>query len=901
MSARLQSIRRAAIRGGWVFVLLVSIAGCNDDDSSPSQPPPPPPPVRTYTVGGSVSGLDGTVVLVNNGGDARTLDANGTFTFATPVAQNAAYAVTVQTQPANQTCTVSNGSGTATANVTAVVVACETVRVAVTVGTAGGTVLGPDGVQVEIPPDALTQDTVIGIARSSAGAAPPPSDELRATSIYEFTPHDVMFEQPVTIRMPVPANADNPVVLMAGLGFDWSDVEAQIENGTASFARSSFSWGGPYMCAFTPGDPNTSPDGCVTSGIGVAPSSIPAAALTSLGAAASVRRYRLTESATVRFSMNYRVPGTCINAVMRIRRGALQANGTVAQPLTMIAEHGAPLTVNGSPPPGLAATGVTAIDVPMDHTMSGRWVYSTQLSCMRNGRERTFSEAIYIENTATAPAVTYSIGGTVSSLTGSGLVLQNNAADDLAIATDGPFTFATQIGPAAAYDVRVRTQPSNPTQACSVQNGAGTAQSHVTNIAVDCTIPAQKAWQTAGLISNGMVARAQLPQVGFDGAGNAIAAWLSSVSDPVTGNSTVEIWSNRYTRSAGWETPVRVTQIVDGEANRLRLAVLANGEAVAVWEQASGPVADIYSSRYLVGSGWAAPAAIDAGLADVDSLSIGFSSGAGFAIWLQDTGPSQTEDVWVARYAAGLGWSAPVLIEERDDGAGSPAIAASADGTAIAVWEQSDNDQYLRTNRYVPGTGWTGAATLTQALGYPGNEPVIAMDDAGQAVVAYHETGFSGAVFGLRYAGGAWSSPEPLRASSVYVGRLNVAMHGTGEALVMWVEGEGATDIWAKPYGVLSGAATSLGDGQSGGVRPDMAFGPDGTALAVWNHGVGDRVLASRYTHGATPSWSTPVEVVTGMPARDAQIAIDRDGNAIAVWYQALSSSQWDIAASVYR
>ncbi len=81
---------------------------------------------NTPTIGGTVSGLLGTLVLRDNGADDLTVNANGPFTFATPVASGGAYAVTVFTQPAGQTCTVSNGSGTATAAVTTVVVACQT-------------------------------------------------------------------------------------------------------------------------------------------------------------------------------------------------------------------------------------------------------------------------------------------------------------------------------------------------------------------------------------------------------------------------------------------------------------------------------------------------------------------------------------------------------------------------------------------------------------------------------------------------------------------------------------------------------------------------------------------------------------------------------------------------------
>ena len=82
----------------------------------------------TYTVSGTVSGLSGTVVLQDNGGDNLSVTANGSFTFATSLASGAAYSVTVKTNPSGQTCTVTSGSGTVgTANVTNVAVSCANV------------------------------------------------------------------------------------------------------------------------------------------------------------------------------------------------------------------------------------------------------------------------------------------------------------------------------------------------------------------------------------------------------------------------------------------------------------------------------------------------------------------------------------------------------------------------------------------------------------------------------------------------------------------------------------------------------------------------------------------------------------------------------------------------------
>ena len=70
---------------------------------------------NSFTVGGNVTGLSGTVVLEDNGGDDATVSSNGSFAFGTPIASGQPYAVTVLTQPLgpiSQTCTVTSGAGT---------------------------------------------------------------------------------------------------------------------------------------------------------------------------------------------------------------------------------------------------------------------------------------------------------------------------------------------------------------------------------------------------------------------------------------------------------------------------------------------------------------------------------------------------------------------------------------------------------------------------------------------------------------------------------------------------------------------------------------------------------------------------------------------------------------------
>jgi hypothetical protein len=98
-----------------------SLANKCTDTSSPM----PDAPAGYFYVGGTVSGLTGSVVLRDNGGDDLTRSSNGPFQFATALQTGMSYAVTVGTQPSMQTCTVASGTGTiASADVTNVAVTC---------------------------------------------------------------------------------------------------------------------------------------------------------------------------------------------------------------------------------------------------------------------------------------------------------------------------------------------------------------------------------------------------------------------------------------------------------------------------------------------------------------------------------------------------------------------------------------------------------------------------------------------------------------------------------------------------------------------------------------------------------------------------------------------------------
>jgi hypothetical protein len=141
------SIRGKKLIPGSVVALVISFAlaacgGGGDDDAAP---PPPPPPPATYSITATVSGLTGAgLVLQNNGSGSITVAPGATTAnIASGLASGSAYAVTVQTQPAGQTCTVTNGTGSVTANVSNVAIACGAAPTPAY--TVGGTITGLTG------------------------------------------------------------------------------------------------------------------------------------------------------------------------------------------------------------------------------------------------------------------------------------------------------------------------------------------------------------------------------------------------------------------------------------------------------------------------------------------------------------------------------------------------------------------------------------------------------------------------------------------------------------------------------------------------------------------------------------------------------------------------------------
>jgi 6-phosphogluconolactonase (cycloisomerase 2 family) len=166
---------------------------------------------------------------------------------------------------------------------------------------------------------------------------------------------------------------------------------------------------------------------------------------------------------------------------------------TVSAAVTGLAGSGLTLLDNGGDSKAVTANGsvtfatALASAAPYAVTVGTQPTTPSQTCTVTNGSGSI--AAANISNVAVNCATkTFAVGGTVSGLTGSGLLLANNGADGLTV-TGSAFTFATAVASGTAYAVTVATQPTNPAQNCTVNSGTGTVTTaNISNIVVTCAV-----------------------------------------------------------------------------------------------------------------------------------------------------------------------------------------------------------------------------------------------------------------------------------------------------------------------------------------------------------------------------------------------------------------------------
>lgn len=414
----------------------------------------------TYTVGGTVSGLNGSLVLQNNGSDSLTISGNGSFSFASEVAEGSAYSLSVASQPVNQLCSIDNGSGTVSADISNITVTCETAVSYTVLGTVAGlngtlTLQSTDGSSLILSSNADfsfdVRAAVGGTYIVSIGTQP--TDQAcvltNGTGPQEGSIPDIVIVcgAPHTIGGTV-SNLNGSLVLQGNFG-------AQIsltQNGVYTF-------------------PNSIPEG-YTYNISVATQPI--------NQQCTVSNRIATVSADVT-DINV----TCVDSY-DIRASISGLNGRLS------------LYLNGSYAISTLQNGIetlATLEPGSNYSVYIQNQPSTQRCTLSNG-SGTVTGTVNDISVVCVDRAYHDIGGMVSGLIGT-VVLQNNGGDDISISSDASFNFATQIIDGGNYQVTVSSQPVG--QVCSVSNGVGSVSAIVNDVAVVCGTPFSLGGTVSGL------------------------------------------------------------------------------------------------------------------------------------------------------------------------------------------------------------------------------------------------------------------------------------------------------------------------------------------------------------------------------------------------------------------
>jgi sugar lactone lactonase YvrE len=188
-----------------------------------------------------------------------------------------------------------------------------------TLDAAGGMVNGPDGVQLVVPPEALSAPVTIRIARNVPGAPALPAEAGQAHT-YEITPHDLAFALPVQVRLPLAVQAGaNPVVMSAAPGGTWAAVPATFSGGVASIERPTLSYFFGWGCAVQSG--NTDPYPCARDSVVVSELvTAPAGGYDVIPWPGNVVVRAFTAPVTATYRLAFTAPRDCSNGELSVRR-----------------------------------------------------------------------------------------------------------------------------------------------------------------------------------------------------------------------------------------------------------------------------------------------------------------------------------------------------------------------------------------------------------------------------------------------------------------------------------------------------------------------------------------------------------------------------------------------------
>lgn len=528
--------------------------------------------------------------------------------------------------------------------------------------------------------------------------------------------------------------------------------------------------------------------------------------------------------------------------------------------------------------------------------------------------------------------VTYSVTGTVSGLSGTGLVLGNSGAA-LPVTGNGAFTLGGAFSGGSSYAVSVTTQPTAPAQVCSVANGSGTVSANVSNITVNCVTTPMTVVSSAPDNGATNVARDVQPAITFSVPLNAsslsghvsfrrgtraVSATIAASGATLTatplrplsllsnytlaadtgllgtyGETTAGAVARSFTTRDGVWHPVAMARSSAQNPQNPTVVMTSDGNSIATWFEYNGGMANVWANTYTVGQGWGTPVTLDTNTINdsVEPTIAADANGNAIVVWQQNDGTRW--DIFAARYTVGSGWSAPFAVSPSNVGTSNvqPQVGVNLDGDAMFVWINSSGQDSSVWARLLPAGGTLGTATAIETA--PGNplSPKVVLDAGGNATALWMNNDNSNNtrdMWSNRFSGGNWGTSTVIDASPESPSEYSLALDNLGGALAVWSQQvtNSSQSVFLRRFtpGTGWGSITTLTTTVNGSsYYPEVAADPEGNVMAQWGEFVGPQIreLFSYIPVGGSPS--APAEIGASSIAK---FAFDASGNALAIWYE---------------
>jgi len=334
-------------------------------------------------------------------------------------------------------------------------------------------------------------------------------------------------------------------------------------------------------------------------------------------------------------------------------------------------------------------------------------------------------------------------------------------------------------------------------------------------------------WGNEVIIGGGANSTGSHPEIVIDNQGNAIVLWESWI------NNDYSILSSRYNAASdAWSQEEEIETGLGGASNP-KIVIDGNGNAIAVWEQFDGTSKSIFVNRFNNSTGqWENEQLIEngSGLAMRPQVAMN-SSGNAVAIWEQQDGV--TYSIYTSNYDSNSGqWSTSVKIGSGD--ASSADVIVYPNGDAIGVWDQGGS---IYESRYFSSSGLWNPEEIISISGFA-EYPQIDIDPFGNVFVVWRQlnSAFNHWASQLKVGSLTWSTPVEIETIDGSISNyVKIGIDPNGNVMAVWEEGD---DIYATYYdkGSTQWGAVELIDNLNGSARnPNVAFGPTGTAIAVWS------------------------------------------------------------------